>query len=246
MIMLMMKNGYKNEFDFIGVFNEKFIWQLDERYVRFLEDIYGKKFKKESYVICWKPLTNSKTDKVIKIEEDKRRISIKTGKNNSVHMEKLSSFVIFLNKLGLDDEVIELYKDFHYGLMDNGERIGSKEYQALYPEKSKKLNYYFNNYIDLTKVINRFLFEGIIDKVDIVDVMICGNPSEFKYVSKDDIINYLINYKGNFLAPHFSALVLQPWARNLNNNEKYEYKREYVQVKWYFLNDVFDKIGKKV
>ena len=71
MIMLMMKNGYKNEFDFIGVFNEKFIWQLDERYVRFLEDIYGKKFKKESYVICWKPLTNSKTDIVIKIEEDK-------------------------------------------------------------------------------------------------------------------------------------------------------------------------------
>lgn len=94
-----MISGYSNEKRFVEVFNDKFIYQLEEKYVRFLEDIYEKKLDKNSYVICWKPVVNEKADIIIRVGSEKKRLSIKTGKNNSVHMEKLSSFIKFLKEL---------------------------------------------------------------------------------------------------------------------------------------------------
>lgn len=51
-----------------------------------------------------------------------------------------------------------------------------------------------------------------------------------------------INSKEEFNSIHFSLLVLQPWTRNLNFNPKYEYRRKYVRVKWYRLEEAFQKI----
>ena len=36
-----------------------------------------------------------------------------------------------------------------------------------------------------------------------------------------------------------SSLFIQNWDKNLKRNEKYEYCREYIQVKWYSLFDDF-------
>lgn len=239
-----MISGYSNERKFIDVYNDKFIYQLEEKYVKFLEDIYERKLDRNSYVICWKPVVNEKTDIIIRVGSEKKRLSIKTGKNNSVHMEKLSSFVKFLKELGCNEEVIGLYKDFHYGVLKDGRRVSSKEYQELFPDKLKEMNDIFNRNIDLVKVFDRFLFEGLNCVIDFVDVLVYGSVDNCKFATRKEITEYLLNYKDEFLAPHFSALVLQPWARNLNDNEKYEYRREYVQVKWYRLEEVFDKIGK--
>ena len=49
----------------------------------------------------------------------------------------------------------------------------------------------------------------------------------------------------DFDSIHFSLLTLQPWSRNLNYNDKYEYRRDYVQVKWYRLEETIEKIIKK-
>lgn len=239
-----MKSGYSNEYDFIMVFNDKFVYQLEDKYVGFLEDIYARKLDRKSYVICWKPVVNEKTDVIIRVGGEKKRLSIKSGKNNSVHMEKLSSFIKFLRELGCSDEIIDLYKEFHYGVLESGRRVSSKEYQELFPERMKKLNDVFNRNIDLVKVIDRFLFEGLNCVIDFVDVVVYGTIDNFKVATRKEITEYLLYYRDEFLTPHFSALVLQPWTRNLNNNVKYEYRREYVQVKWHRLDEVFDKIGK--
>lgn len=241
-----MISGYSNEKRFVEVFNDKFIYQLEEKYIKLLEDIYERKLDRNSYVICWKPVVNEKADIIIRVGSEKKRLSIKTGKNNSVHMEKLPSFINFLKDLGCPDEAIVLYKDFHYAVLEKGKRISSKEYQDLFPERLEMLNAVFNKEIDLIKVFDRFLFEGLNCVIDFVDVLVYGSVDNYKLATRKVITEYLLNYKDEFLAPHFSALVLQPWARNLNNNEKHDYRREYVQVKWYRLEEVFDKIKKEL
>lgn len=61
-------------------------------------------------------------------------------------------------------------------------------------------------------------------------------------LKKQDIINYLLTQKEEFNSIHFSSLVLQPWTRNLNFNPKYEYRRNFIQVKWYRLEEIFLQI----
>ena len=53
------------------------------------------------------------------------------------------------------------------------------------------------------------------------------------------------NQTDDFNSIHFSSLVLQPWSRNLNYNPKYEDRRNYVQVKWYRLEELTEKILNK-
>ena len=62
------------------------------------------------------------------------------------------------------------------------------------------------------------------------------------YATRKTITSYLLLQNEKFLTPHFSLLVLQPWARNLNFNPKHEYRRKFVQVKWYRLDEHFKKM----
>jgi len=75
-----------------------------------------------------------------------------------------------------------------------------------------------------------------------IDAMIYGTPENFMYATRKQIYNYLLLQQDEFIAPHFSLLVMQPWTRNLNLNPKYENRRDFVQVKWYRLDEHFKKI----
>ena len=94
----------------------------------------------------------------------------------------------------------------------------------------------------MIKAIKRFLFTGIYSYNHSIDAIIYGTISDFICLSKDEILSYLLNQTDSFSSIHFSSLTLQPWTRNLNYNAKYEYRRDYVQVKWYRLEEVFKNI----
>lgn len=237
-----MIKGYANEYNFCEIFHDKFINQIEEKYVNFLEDIYDKKLDPKSYVICWKSNANDKTDIIIRVGSEKKYISIKSGKNNSVHLESLDSFTAFLEELNCPKDIIAVYKAYHIGNDTNGNRLSGKEYQEKYSYDLEKLNKFLNQEKIVEKAINRFLFDGRDDFNNKVDVLIYGTPDNFKYAKKEQITKYLLSQNDIFITPHFSSLVLQPWARNLNYNPKHEYRREFVQVKWYRLDLVFEKI----
>lgn len=235
-------NGYCNELNFRKLFNKRFIYQLDNMLVHFLEDIFGRKLEEELYVECFKSFERDKTDIIIKIGIDRRNISIKSGKNNSIHLETLTSFLDFLKELNCPSELIHIYKGYHLGYDIYGNRMGGKILQELHSSDLTKLNDFFNQDEIRRKAINRFLFNGINSDCNSVDVVIYGTPESFYYATRDQISNYLLMQNDTFLSPHFSSLVLQPWTRNLNYNPKYEYRRGFVQVKWYRLDIVFESI----
>lgn len=237
-----MIKGYENEYKFCEIFHDKLVGELEERYIKFLDDIYEKELDRKAYVICWKPKDNIKTDIIIRVGREKKNISIKSGKNNSVHLETLDDFVLFLKDIKCPENVIKLYKKYHEGLDKDRSRIGGKEYQEKYPTELEKLNSVLNKKENIEHAIDRFLFQGKDKDGNKIDAIVYGTPINFMYATRKTIINYLLSQQDVFLTPHFSLLVLQPWARNLNFNPNHEYRRKFVQVKWYRLDEHFKKI----
>lgn len=233
--------GYYNEFDFCNLLNNKFFYQLSKQHQEMLEKIYNIKFDERDFVSCSKSFKTDKADLIIEINKIKKFISIKSGKNNSIHLEPLSKFKLFLKEIGLPQNIIQIYKDYHYGLDKSGNRISVKEYQEVHIEEINL----FNRSIDkemLKIATNRFLFKGNNKHNNSPDAIIYGTPTNFICATKDEVLNYLMNNNDIFNSIHFSSLVLQPWTRNLNYNPKYEYRREYVQVKWHRLEETIKEI----
>lgn len=75
-----MIKGYANEYEFCEIFNDKFVGDLEENYINFLEDIYEKELDRKSYVICWKQRVNNKTDVIIRVGKEKNTLVSKVAK----------------------------------------------------------------------------------------------------------------------------------------------------------------------
>lgn len=90
--------GYYNEFDFCNLLNNKFFYQLSKKHQEMLQKIYNIKFDEKDFITCNKTFKTDKSDLVIEINEIKKFISIKSGKNNSVHLESLYEFKCFFKK----------------------------------------------------------------------------------------------------------------------------------------------------
>ena len=158
--LVVMGDVFDKGYEFCDIFNDKFVGDLEENYINFLEDIYEKELDRKSYVICWKQRVNNKTDVILRVGKEKKYISIKSGKNNSVHLETLDTFVLFLKEINCPDNIIEIYKEYHKGLDMDGNRIGGKEYQEKYPIELEKLNSFLNKPENIKPAIDRFLFQG--------------------------------------------------------------------------------------
>lgn len=238
----MKRNGYYNEFDFVNILNNNFVSQLDNIFVIMFEKIYNMKLKQNDLVLCWKSFKTDKSDIVICINNKKKFISIKSGKNNSVHLEHISDFKTFLKENNISEELIKIYNDYHYACDNNGKRQSAKEYQTSHLHDIEFFNSMINKKHILINALDRFLFKGIHDYNNKVNAIIYGTVDDFICVTYTEVMNYLLNVKDKFNSIHFSLLTIQPWTRNLNYNEKYEYRRDYVQVKWYRLEEIIKEI----
>ncbi len=237
-----MLNGYKNEYSFCEIFHDKFVSQLEPRFHALLEKIYDRKLNDDEYIICWKSFKTDKVDIIIRVGAEKKFLSIKSGKNNSVHLETLHEMKKFFRECGFSEELIDIYNRYHYAEDESGTRICTKDYQEKHVKEIQKFNTFANQEDVLERAIERFLFRGKNSENHIVDVIIHGTPEQFYCLTKQEVFNYLKNHKNVFNSIHFGSLILQPWTRNLSRRVDYEYRRNYVQVKWYRLEDVFREI----
>lgn len=61
-----MNYGYQNENDFVYLFNNKYLKELDKNSQEFLEDIYDGNITSDEPIKCWKNKMVQKTDIFIK------------------------------------------------------------------------------------------------------------------------------------------------------------------------------------
>ena len=236
--MVNIPDGYQNEFLFVLEFNNKRIKDLNPLLRKVIEDIFPY-VDENSIIKSWRNHHNyEKADILVKIDTQIRTISIKKGSRNSVHVESLNTFEQFLKAQNIDPIVIEKYKAFHYGIDKNDKNkiLSSKEYSYKYSDEINDINEALAK-IDINQIINRFLLIGRHASYQI-DGIIYGTPSNFLWISKEQIIEIIkkhISKKSSTV--HISDLYIQPLNRCINNNTKYTWCKDYIQVKWYNLFD---------
>lgn len=244
----MQNKGLSNERNLINSINNKLYKQLNDNLKSFIKFMY----KDIDYndIIYAKKINNIyKSDICIKVGKLERNVSVKSGSENSIHLEKLDSFIVFLKSIKVNENIINYLRLYHYG-DDTYNGRGTKRYSA---EQSKNKYYkeimIFNKYVSydnlLEKILNRFLFYGLREK-NKVDYIYYGNENYGIWASREEIVKYLINNKCYHIRTiHFSSLTLQNWCRNINMNKKSENHREYIQIKWFSLVSDLQKIRER-
>ena len=241
-------DGYQNENEFVMSLNKKKFSSLLPNFQDLLLNLYGN-LDNDNVVYCRKDYEKKKFDIEIIVNGIIKRISIKKGINNSVHVERISSFIHFLIDSNVSREAVIEYLRYHYADgTQNGRginRISGHEYKEQNQDKIDYINEQINNPYVLRRAINRFVLQGKNSAIK-VDGIIYGTVNDFLFISSDDVMNILMSKQNIYsTGVHFGNLFCQPMTRNLNYNPKYEKKRFCVQIKWYSIFDDIMEIKNK-
>ena len=76
----------------------------------------------------------------------------------------------------------------------------------------------------------QFFINSIFPSVKEDDIII-GTPKDFLWTTKEEVLSYLQNIYNSSTSVHVNNLYIQNWNKNIKNNPKYEYCRNYVQIK---------------
>ncbi|MBQ9071903.1 MAG: hypothetical protein IJY25_01950 [Bacilli bacterium] len=198
--------------------------------------------KQDTIIKSYKNVEYEKGDICIKVGNKIKYISIKMGHKNSVHCESIEKFKKFLKSINVDENIIKEILKYQYGdgtLNGTGEiRKSAAEYKLENQKSIDIINQEINKPEILKKVINRFIIQGTQWQTHHINLLVYGTPDDFLFITPNEIYAYILSKKDiQSSALHFSCLTFQPMSRVLNYNEKMEYMRHWIQIKWYNLED---------
>lgn len=223
-----MQKGIENEKNFAEFLDNKRICDLPIEFQYLIFAIF-KNIDSNIRIECWKSNFYEKADIKIKINNEIKGISIKTGHYCSMHQEKTDLFYKFLTKIGVEKKIIEKFEEFMLGYI-KGKKVSSVIYIEKYPKDIKLIRDSFNEYYIKTNLILRFLFQGTENQKYDCDAIIHGTPSHFLWATKNEILKYLIEYNTPETTHlNFSALHIKNYDRNLIERKG---KEKEIQVKW--------------
>lgn len=241
----MEKNyGIQNEYDFIELFNDKSINELDNNSKLFIKDLFGEELDPSIKFNAWKNRIVQKTDIFIKYNNIIKNISIKCGNSNSIHQESIQNFRLFLEKLRIPYETIKKYVNYHYGYKkdENGEldfskTLSSEEYKSIYQKELDEFNIEINKTKIIIEMIDRFIIKGRIQEYD-VDALVCGRTDDYVWIKKNDIYDLILSKRNNeYTSPHIACLTIGPKKRNLDRNSKNAKDRYIVCIRWNLIKE---------
>lgn len=247
-----MNYGYQNENDFVYLFNNKYLKELDKNSQEFLEDIYDGNITSDEHIKCWKNKMVQKTDIFIKYKNKIKNISLKCGNSNSIHHEQIQEFERYLWNIGLSNEIIQKYVGYHYGYRkdenghnDYNNQLSSEEYKTLYQKDLDEFNIAINKTKIIVDMIDRFIIRGRNSDYDI-DALVCGKIDDYVWITKYEIYDLILTKRClEFNSPHIACLTIGPKKRCLNgltNNVKDKYL---VCIRWNFIRDDIINFKKK-
>lgn len=241
-----MNNGKKLELDFVLNLNNHYYNELNLNLQKFIKFVF-KDFDYTNKIYCKKISNNQKADIYIKIEDKVKYISLKSGSQNSVHVEKINDFIKFLISEGIEETIINNLLIYHYGddsLTGEGKiRYSAEECKIKYKKQILQFNKYINNSKILTKIIERFLLMGTNSSNKYVDIIYYGDIDIGLWCSSKELLNFCINHKSLYMnTPHFSIFTYQNWCRNITLSKKSESHRNYLQIKWFSILSDINKI----
>lgn len=239
-----MNYGYQNEYDFVELFNNKFIYELDNNSQDLLKELFGDALNDKEKIKCWKNKINQKADIFVRCGNYIKGISLKCGKSNSIHQEPIEDFKRYLEKFKIPFKIVDMYVSYHYGYKrdelgktDYSVSLSSDEYKVFYQNEIDIFNQAINKTKIIVDMIDRFIIRGRNADYDI-DALICGTSDNYVWITKYDIYDMILEKRcTSYTSPHIACLTIGPKARNLNRNSKNAKDRYSVCVRWNFIRE---------
>lgn len=212
-----MNYGYQNERDFVLLFNNKYLHQLDNNSQNFLKYLFDDVIDDTEVIKSWKNNAVQKADIFIRYKNHIKGISLKCGNNNSVHHEQIQEFKRYLSKLEIPYKIIDKYVSYHYGYMgdenentDYTKQLNSIQYKKLYQNEIDIFNKYINKTRIIIDMIDRFIVRGRNSDYDI-DALICGTVYNYIWINKYDLYDLVLSKRClDFTSPHVACMTIGP------------------------------------
>lgn len=233
--------GLTTEKSMINYINEKkYLRNMNDNIKKFLSSIFDFDVLNHEIKAC-KFADNYKPDIIITANNVSKYISLKTGNSNSIHQEHLYSFIEFLRNFNISNKAIKTLKYFQFNdktLDGSGkQRRDANDYIKNHQQEIYELNLFFNNNTVKEALIKKLLFEGEYFHIPSVDYIYYGDIEYGLWASKTEITNYLKSINLFSSSIHTSKLYYQSLHRNLKFDKYYEYRRYYIQFKWYSIKE---------
>lgn len=247
-----MNYGYQNEYDFVTLFNQKYLYELDCNSQNFLKDLFGDVIDESEPIRCWKNKMVQKADIFIKYKNYIKGVSLKCGRSNSVHHEQIQEFKRYLGNIGIPYKVIDYYISYHYGYIknENGDIdysivLSSDEYKKYYQSEIDIFNTYINKTKIIVDMIDRFIVRGRNSDYDI-DAFLCGTVDDYVWILKYELYDLILSKRSlNFTSPHVACMTIGPKKRNLNGDSKNIRDKYLICVRWNFIKEDILNFKKK-
>lgn len=190
-----------------------------------------------------------KQDIIIEFSERKFFISIKMGKGNSVHQEKIDDFINFLDENFVVNN--ELKNAFRLAIWVDGsldgkgspkDRFSISQLKNKYPQEVDLIRNFLSQHEK--QLISHFIVTGRHNSQ--VDYVYHGTIENGAWISVEQLIEYNMKnaIKNNKKTPALpiGRMSIQPWNSALNGNPKLEGRRGQLQVKYTKMEKDFDEI----
>jgi len=226
-------NGFQNEIQIIETINTVAFNNLSSDFKNALIKINNGNIPKS--LSAEKIGGRAKPDLSIKLDSNVYYISVKKGSGNSVHQEKLATFIPFVKTLDASVELINAIKLFIWsdGTIDGSGKIidrkNAKEMAHAYPSEIKMIQRFFNTHKEI--LIHRFITTGIYNTSDKVTHLIYGDINNI-FVAPIEHIELFLSSQDSTASVSVGKLSFQAWNVVKNGNPNTENRRGQIQLKW--------------
>lgn len=231
--------GIFNEDEMTNALDKKFIFTLNANLKFFLKRMFGP-LNPMKKVYCEKTDHYIKPDVVVTYGRERKCVSIKSGKSNNLHTEKLPTFIDFLKESGISEKTIETILLVQYG---DGTLDGTGKYRAdfyeifiKYKDRIVLANHELNDKMEfIEKFFERVVFQGVDANAMGVDFIYHGDMDYGVVVSKKQILKYISSKKGTwgfYENIHVGPIVLRPHARYSHRAVICDERRHQIQCNW--------------
>ena len=209
--------GVQNEYDFVDLFNDKYLSDLDNNSQKFLKELFGEHISNDEKIKSWKNKMMQKADIFVKYGNYIKAISLICGNSNSIHHESIENFKLYLEELKIPYKIIDYYTSYHYGYMrdENGKidftkSLNSEEYKKIYQNEIDIFNKAINKTRIIVDMIDRFIIRGRNSNYDI-DAFVSGKVDDFVWIMKYDLYDLILSKRCiDFTSPHIACLTIGP------------------------------------
>lgn len=254
------KHGNNNEIEMVNYLNGKTFKELNltmKEFIKYICITKNLSFNDNTIIEASYETNNKlKQDIYVKINGITVGVSLKMGSGNSCHQEKIEDFIQFITeRLNATNEICNLWRFFIWadgtldgtGSMDkndNGKiisRFDARGFKKIYPEKREKLQEFLND--NKAALLERAIFVGKYNSN--VEFVYHGTYRQGRWISKNEVIDYQLNYakSSKTACLTLGSLTVQAWNVSLEGNT--EKKRGEIQLKYGAMQKDFDILMKE-